>query len=87
MIVCPAAVITHFVVVFWVGNNALETLKTFDNIFWEIWMITHFVAVICVGRSAPNTLLVLITISGKNYGWTHSLWRSYVWKLNALNAW
>ena len=50
--------ITHFVVVFCVGNSASNTLTNYDNIFWDLEkfsMITHFVAVFFVGNNASNT--------------------------------
>ena len=53
--VYPAAMITHFVAVFCVESNALDTLLVFDNNFWDFeifWMITHFVAVFCVENNA-----------------------------------
>ena len=49
--VYPAGTITHFMVVFCVESNALNTLLVFDNNFWDLenfWMITHFVAVFFV---------------------------------------
>ena len=52
---------THFMAVFCVESNALNTLFVFDNNFWDLeifWMITHFVAVFCVESNAVNTLLV-----------------------------
>ena len=48
--VCPATMATHFVAVFFVGNN---TLTTQYNIFWDLekfWRATHFVAVFCEGN-------------------------------------
>ena len=45
---------THFVAVFWVGNNsALKTFKSFDIIFWDFQkfqMATQFEAIFFEGK-------------------------------------
>ena len=77
--------ITHFVAVFCVESNALNTLLVFDYNFWDLnffWMITHFVAVFCVESNALNTLL-------KQQQWqTTDVWKktlptvqSFVWEI------
>ena len=48
--------ITHFVAVFCVGNNASNTLTNFDNVFEDKFFFNDhtFVAVFYVGNNASN---------------------------------